>query len=352
MFQLRSRLLFLPLLFGIVHTAPASEGGGEEQPEEIVLSFPRDEASLNEMFREVEELMEDTQYKLRNAVKEMEAEEEGSKRITEVDFEQLPANYHNESYTDTKIGNKTVHIHQEINKATDNQTGSTSYSETVITSIQEGEPKKNHECIIDEDCETGKYCEFSGLEYKCHICKTQHTHCSRDVECCGHQLCVWGECVKAASRGENGTICENQHDCNPGMCCAFSKDLLFPVCTPLPGEREPCHDPSNRLLNLITWELEPDSALDRCPCAHGLICQMQSLTSDSLCELSFNKNRTGNKENPLLVDKISHLDFVTQDIPGDYEERLIKEVQKGLEEEVTDSEELDMASDLLFGDEI
>ncbi|XP_042301219.1 dickkopf-related protein 3 [Sceloporus undulatus] len=351
MFHLGLRLLFLPiLLLGMVYAAPASDADGEEQPkEEIILTFPRDEASLNEMFREVEELMEDTQYKLRNAVKEMEAEEEDTKRLT-VDFEKLPANYHNESHTDTRIGNKTIHTHQEIDKATDNNTGSTSYSETVITSIKEGEEnKRNHECIIDEDCETGKYCEFSGLEYKCHGCKTEHKRCSRDVECCGRQLCVWGECMKAASRGENGTICENQHDCSPGMCCAFSKDLLFPVCTPLPGEREPCYDPSNRLLNLITWELEPDGALDRCPCAHGFVCQIQSQSSDSLCELSFNKTQIED-EKPLVEDEISLLDFVTEDIPGDYEERLM--VQKGLEEQTTDSEELDIASDLLFGDEM
>uniref|UniRef100_A0A8C9FLS5 Dickkopf-related protein 3 n=1 Tax=Pavo cristatus TaxID=9049 RepID=A0A8C9FLS5_PAVCR len=104
---------------------------------------------------------------------------------------------------------------------------------------------------------------------------SRNIHCSRDVECCGDQLCVWGECRKATSRGENGTICENQHDCNPGTCCAFQKELLFPVCTPLPEEGEPCHDPSNRLLNLITWELEPDGVLERCPCASGLICQPQ-----------------------------------------------------------------------------
>nr|XP_060622895.1 dickkopf-related protein 3 isoform X2 [Anolis sagrei ordinatus] len=306
MFQFGSRLLFLPILLGVVNAAPALEGDGEEQPnEEIVVTFPRDEASLNEMFREVEELMEDTQYKLSNAVKE----------------------------------------------ATDDKTGSTSYSETVITSIQEGDNKKNHECIIDEDCVTGKYCEFSGLEYKCRDCKIEHKRCSRDVECCGHQLCVWGECMKTASRGENGTICENQHDCNPGMCCAFSKDLLFPVCTPLAGEREPCYDPSNMLLNLITWELEPDGALDRCPCSHGFICQVQSLSSDSLCERSFNKTQTED-EKLLVDDETSLLDFISEDIPGDYGARLIKEVQEGLEEEAVDSKELDIASDLLFGDEI
>uniref|UniRef100_A0A8C5RL80 Dickkopf-related protein 3 n=1 Tax=Laticauda laticaudata TaxID=8630 RepID=A0A8C5RL80_LATLA len=82
-------------------------------------------------------------------------------------------------------------------------------------------------------------------------------------------------CMQAVSKGENGTICENQHDCNPGLCCAFTKDLLFPICNPFPGEREPCRNPSDGLLNLITWELEPDGAFDRCPCAHGLICQKQ-----------------------------------------------------------------------------
>ncbi|KAL8169836.1 UNVERIFIED_CONTAM: hypothetical protein K2H54_058583 [Gekko kuhli] len=71
MFLLQSRLVFLPILLGVVYAAPTLDGGGKRHPEEIVLSFPKDEASLSEMFREVEELMEDTQYKLRNAVEEV-----------------------------------------------------------------------------------------------------------------------------------------------------------------------------------------------------------------------------------------------------------------------------------------
>ncbi|KYO22014.1 dickkopf-related protein 3 precursor [Alligator mississippiensis] len=312
------------------------------------------------MFREVEELMEDTQHKLRHAVQEMEAEEEGSKKVSEDDFENLPPSYHNESNTETRIGNKTIQIHQEIDKVIDNKTGSAVYSETVITSIKDGEIKRNHECIIDEDCETGKYCQFSSFEYKCQPCKAQHTHCSRDVECCGEQLCVWGECTQAVSKGENGTICENQQDCNPGMCCAFQKDLLFPVCTPLPAAGEPCYDPSNRLLNLITWELEPDGVLERCPCASGLICQPQSSQNNMpTCELSFNETKSNDKDDPLLMEEIPFLGFMPRDVLGDYDDSsIIQEVRKELESleenisEQTDIKEPDLAHGLLLGDEI
>lgn len=69
-------------------------------------------------------------------------------------------------------------------------------------------------------------------------------------------------------------------------------------------------------------------------------------SSDSLCELSFNK--TQNEEKPLPVDEISLLDFVTSHIPGDYGERLITEVQEGLDEDLTDPKKLD----LIFGDEM
>ncbi|XP_056209135.1 dickkopf-related protein 3 [Falco biarmicus] len=340
----RQRWLLLAALLGALCSAAAAGGGR------------RRAASLGEMLREVEALMEDTQHKLRNAVQEMEAEEEGAKKLSEVNFENLPPNYHNESNTETRIGNKTVHTHQEIDKVTDNKTGSTVFSETVITSIKDGENKRNHECIIDEDCEMGKYCQFSTFEYKCQLCKNQHAHCSRDVECCGDQLCVWGECRKSTSKGENGTICENQHDCNPGMCCAFQKELLFPVCTPLPEEGEPCHDPSNRLLNLITWELEPDGVLEQCPCASGLICQPQSHSTTSVCELSANETRNNEKEDPLVMDEMLFLSLIPRDTLSEYEESsVIQEVRKdleSLEDQAGLKPERDSARDLVLGDEI
>lgn len=50
----------------------------------------------------------------------MEAEEEGAKKLSEVSFEDLPPNYHNESNTETRVGNRTVQTHQEIDKVLEN----------------------------------------------------------------------------------------------------------------------------------------------------------------------------------------------------------------------------------------
>ncbi|MEE6498830.1 hypothetical protein FKM82_003240 [Ascaphus truei] len=292
----RLMLLILPLVLGSVNPSPTRRSLESEDAVvaaaaslDPVFSFTHEEASLNEMFREVEELMEDTQSKLQNAVKEMEAEEVAVPRAA--------PNYHNESVTETTIGNKTVQTHQDIVKETDNITGATMYSETVITSVK-SQDKKSRECIIDEDCESGNYCYFANSEYKCLRCKAEEA-CTRDGECCDGQLCVWGQCTKS-SKGKHGTICESQQDCSPGLCCAVQTSLLFPVCTPLPLEGELCHDPTSQLLDLISWELEPDGVLDLCLCPSGLICQPRSHGLASVCEqLSLNETRRDQTEIPV-----------------------------------------------------
>ncbi|XP_075694267.1 dickkopf-related protein 3 [Rhinoderma darwinii] len=269
-------LVVLTVTLGLVASSPVQNTPDpDDRLDSVEFPFSRaaDEESLNDMFREVEELMEDSKAKLRNAVKEMEAEDK-------VASEELPLRYHNESVKEIKVGNDTMVVREEIIKETDNKTGATYISETIISSLKSGY-KEGHECIVDEDCRPGNYCHLSSFNYKCLPCKEQEM-CTRDGECCEGRLCVWAQC-RTSSKGEIGTICESQQDCGSGLCCAVHTSLLFPVCTPMPGKGEQCQT-LNPLLELFTWELEPEVPVNFCPCPSGLVCQPRSLSLMSVCE--------------------------------------------------------------------
>ncbi|MBN3312717.1 DKK3 protein, partial [Atractosteus spatula] len=234
-------------------------------------------ASLNDMFREVEELMEDTQHKLEEAV--YQVDNETAKSL--INMDDLPLNYHDESKTEKKVGNTSVHTFQKIDKVTDNKTGATFFSKTVIKSSSK-ENQIDRECIINEDCGSGKYCSYELLQSKCLPCKTQDSKCTKDEECCNDQLCVLGQCSNSVAKGEAGSICQYQTDCSAGLCCAFHKTLLFPICTPKPGEGERCHSHANSLLDLLSWDIEAEGPRETCPCIGALRCQPHG--RGSLCE--------------------------------------------------------------------
>nr|XP_040053393.1 dickkopf-related protein 3a isoform X2 [Gasterosteus aculeatus aculeatus] len=105
--------------------------------------------------------------------------------------------------------------------------------------------------------------------------------CTKDNECCGEQLCVWGQCSLNATKGAAGSTCQYQADCSPDLCCLFHKALFFPVCSAKPIERERCFGASNHLLELLSWDTQDEGPSKHCPCAGDLHCQ--HLGRGSMC---------------------------------------------------------------------
>lgn len=228
---------------------------------------------MNDMFREVEKLMEDTQHKLEEAVHQMNNESAKSLSYAQ----DLIPNY-NLTISEGVLGDPSARVVEQITKEMDNRTGGINVVRTVIkTSGRWNEV--DHECLIDEDCGDSSYCLYQILTSRCIPCKGPHTACAKDEECCGGQLCVWGKCSPDGVRGQSGSICQYQNDCSPQHCCAFHKELLYPVCTPRPQEHEACYSHPNHLMDLLLWDVE--GPREHCPCAGGLECQ--PLRLGSLC---------------------------------------------------------------------
>uniref|UniRef100_A0A3B5BI84 Dickkopf-related protein 3-like n=1 Tax=Stegastes partitus TaxID=144197 RepID=A0A3B5BI84_9TELE len=151
----------------------------------------------------------------------------------------------------------------------------------MITAVHTSDLENNidHSCITGDDCGKGRYC-LSDTS-RCLPCKAVDVPCTKDDECCGEQLCLWGQCSQNATKGEPGSTCQHQTDCNPDLCCAFHKTLLFPVCSAKPIERERCFGASNHLMELLSWDMQDDGPRKHCPCAGDLHCQ--HLGRGSMC---------------------------------------------------------------------
>ncbi|XP_053742137.1 dickkopf-related protein 3b isoform X1 [Synchiropus splendidus] len=193
--------------------------------------------SLNDMFREVEELMEDTQHMLEEAVDQIKNESSRSNSDRN----------HLSSVRNLEDGDVRI----EVSAAT------------------------VEECMVDEDCGELHYCQSKIQESRCLPCIPTDMPCTKDEECCSEQMCVWGQCTVNATRGREGTICQGQSDCEAGLCCAFQRELLFPVCNPRPKKGEACLSHPNLLMDMLAWDQE--GPRDHCPCAGPLQCRLHRL---------------------------------------------------------------------------
>ncbi|XP_013888862.1 dickkopf-related protein 3b [Austrofundulus limnaeus] len=230
--------------------------------------IPRDQVepgpvSLNEMFREVEELMEDTQHILDEAVDQITTENE-KHSSSSLD---LPLSYHNQTM-ESRDG--LTRVLDRTDKETNNRTGETRLSH-VHMEVSGHWNSVDHECMVDEDCGDLNYCLYEMESSKCLPCIPTDMPCAKDEECCSDQMCVWGQCSVNATRGTEGTICQGQGDCRPDLCCAFQREFLFPVCNPKPVKGDPCLSHPNLLMDMLAWDQE--GPRDHCPCADNLRCQ-------------------------------------------------------------------------------
>nr|XP_019959721.1 PREDICTED: dickkopf-related protein 3-like isoform X1 [Paralichthys olivaceus] len=240
--------------------------GGSARSDAVILrdALERGPVSLNDMFREVEELMEDTQHILEEAVDQITTESAKSS-LTSPDLRFI---LHNE--TQKIVGNRVAQVLDRTDKKTNNKTGETRLSH-VHVELSGPWNSKDHECMVDEDCGDLRYCLYEMEKSSCLPCIPTDMPCTKNEECCSDQLCVWGQCTVNATRGTEGTICQGQSDCRADLCCAFQRELLFPVCNPKPDKGESCLNYPNLLMDMLAWDEEVPR--DHCPCADHLQCQ-------------------------------------------------------------------------------
>ncbi|XP_056121782.1 dickkopf-related protein 3a [Rhinichthys klamathensis goyatoka] len=293
-------LLGFSLCLGIVHgIVPEISKTDMDIIANMETNVVQEQSTPNDVLKEVEDLMEDTQQKLEDAVHQMDNETAKSS----LHPHNVSSNLQNYSSIEIIAGNQSNYIAERIDTTTDNPAEDSNTSTTIRPGDKENNTDHDHECVIDEDCEKGRFCLYETHSSKCLPCKQLDATCSKDEECCAGQLCVWGQCARNSSKGDAGTICQYQRDCKEEFCCAFHKALLFPVCSSKPIERERCIISANHLLELLSWDLEGGNPQEHCPCAGDLQCQ--HLGRGALCLKSQNSS-----EEDLTDTLYSEIDYL------------------------------------------
>uniref|UniRef100_A0A672RUJ6 Dickkopf WNT signaling pathway inhibitor 3a n=1 Tax=Sinocyclocheilus grahami TaxID=75366 RepID=A0A672RUJ6_SINGR len=224
--------LCLAIVYGIV---PEISKTDMDIISNMVTNVEEGQTPLSDMFREVEEeLMEDTQQKLEDAVQQMDNETAKSS----LHPHNVSANLRNYSSLNREIKLFAQHLKHQLKCG--------------------GVDKYTYAPII----------------------------------CSLLQVRVWGQCADG-TKGDAGTICQSQSDCKKEFCCAYHKALLLPVCNSKPIERERCIISANHLIALRSWDLKAEGPQKHCPCAGdlqygtkgdaGTICQSQSDCKKEFC---------------------------------------------------------------------
>ncbi|KAM8762796.1 dickkopf-related protein 3a [Acanthopagrus schlegelii] len=225
-------------------------------------------AELDRMLVEVEQLPEDPQKK------PADDEDASHQRSNEsVTLSPQPSNLHPPNDTESGKVTDSESVHTSADQEMNNVTTADQFSD-LGNNI-------DHGCMSAEDCGKERYCLHDTHNSRCLPCKAMDVSCTKDEECCGEQLCVWGQCSQNATKGEAGSTCQYQTDCSSDLCCALHKALRFPVCLAKPIERERCLGASNHLAELLSWDMQGQGPRKHCPCAGDLQCQ--HLGRGSMC---------------------------------------------------------------------
>uniref|UniRef100_A0A672RTM3 Dickkopf WNT signaling pathway inhibitor 3a n=1 Tax=Sinocyclocheilus grahami TaxID=75366 RepID=A0A672RTM3_SINGR len=246
--------LCLAIVYGIV---PEISKTDMDIISNMVTNVEEGQTPLSDMFREVEEeLMEDTQQKLEDAVQQMDNETAKSS----LHPHNVSANLRNYSM-EIIAGNQSIYTAERINK----RFWGWGVFVLVISNVNIGYQKS----LTPPLREIKLFAQHLKHQLKCGGVD-KYTYAP--IICSLLQVRVWGQCADG-TKGDAGTICQSQSDCKKEFCCAYHKALLLPVCNSKPIERERCIISANHLIALRSWDLKAEGPQKHCPCAGDLQCQ-------------------------------------------------------------------------------